>query len=172
MEGHRTGRARVGRLKITKGAVYTNKTAAAFPNTTVETRMQFSNEGNVSASKVFVGQGQTEVQGLVSMNFGQGATLFDGQLGMPFKDELQGSPDMMNIWGISADEKDVYPRYNRYYSPPMDFMASFKYYLSLGHPYAKLAELNDTRDVEIDWIMVRRHAKPDPVKVVGGEKQP
>lgn len=162
-----------GLLRITRGAVYTNKTAASFPDTTVEVRAVWANQGNVDPGRIGVGQAQVSVPDLVHMWFGGWQTsVYDGEKIIWSQNENPGSPDLMNIWGITADASDVHPRYHRNYSPALDIAVAFNYYLIIGHTSGKLAELQEIRDVDVDWILVRRHADPDPVTLVGGEKQP
>lgn len=161
-----------GRLKITKGAVYTAKPAAGFPDTTVEVRAMWANEMNVSFSRIGIGQAQQELPDLMNITTGGWTNVWDGKKNIKPQNENACPTDVMNITGISTNAAEIYPRCNRYYSPPIDLGVAFNYYLTLGHGWGKLAELNETTDMDIDWIMVRRHAKPDPVTIVGGEQTP
>lgn len=162
-----------GQLKLTQGSVYTNKTASSFPGTTLEARAQWhAYEPNAGVSKLMAAQAQTDLANLIFIWFGGGLQGWDGQKFFSPQNENVGSIDAMNIHGLSLDSTDIWPRFNRGYSPSITMQLPYSYYVILGHPDGKLAQQKETRDIDVDWILVRRHAKPDPVTLIGGEKTP
>jgi len=160
-----------GRLKITKGAVYSAKTVGTFPGTTLDARVTWQNEGgNVSQSLLIAGKGQTT--DLAYMWRWAGAVrIYDG-LKEVFYEQAQGNVGNPVVAGMSAEQGFAYFRWGQYFEKTAAVNVAYPYYAIIGHGWGKSADLQETQNIDVDWIRVRRHVKPEPATFVGGEKNP
>lgn len=100
-----------GRLKITKGAVYSLKPAASFPGTTLEARMTWSNEANNPAPAFIVAsQGQTPGVGIRYIRRSSiDGSVFDGEKFL-FDKPMPAFGQSTVIAGMSVDANNIYFR--------------------------------------------------------------
>jgi len=164
-----------GRLKVFSGVVYSTKAVADFPGTWAEARMEWHPE-NVNPNPYPSGFMASESQsvGPNLQYYNRQAThgiVFDGQniLAEPM---LEGGMGTTFIAGIAADDTDTYFSYNRGFPASPSAALSFSYFLLFGHGYGKTGGMENVGDVDIDWVLVRRHAETDPLTFIGGEQNP
>lgn len=161
-----------GWLKLTKGAAYSAKTIAGFPGTILEARMKWYFEGgNPSASVLMASQGPTTGAGLDFIRRGRNfGVAFDGE-NTTFQGQLWDAMDAIAVVGVGVATQTNFLTghgFDMSTAPPL----AFNYYAILGHIAGKNADQLETQNVDVDWVLVRRHAKPAPVCYVGGEKTP
>lgn len=161
-----------GELKITKGSVYAQKPLSAYPDTMFESRMQWQNEGNVSGSCLGAdaGQGAANVARIARCH--GSVVAYDGQKYLG-NQQVQDAGNEMAIMGIAVNATDFYFYKNRFPVPTIiSGSLSFSYYGILGHPWGNAAGMQETQDINLDWVLVRRFNPQEPDTFVGGEKQP
>ncbi|HEY0135885.1 MAG TPA: DUF2341 domain-containing protein, partial [Nannocystis sp.] len=163
-----------GRLSVTAGSVYSVKPVASFPDTWAEARMVWKPEiGNGYPSGLITSQGQAPGPGIQYFNRqANAAIVFDGKKFLAEKMVQSANGENPVIMGIAADDTDTYFSYNRGFPESPSDQLAFTYYLLFGHPYGKSGDMTNVGDLDVDWVLVRRHADMDPTTAVGGEKTP
>lgn len=161
-----------GRLLITKGAVYTAKPAESFQGTRLEARLNYKSE-NASQSTMMASQGQVPGNGLAYAWHANGSCILNDGDKNVFQGAIWSDTNKMLIYGVGAVGGKFYYHTNRTLVPTVaDSPLAFPYYISLGHGWGKAADMNNTTDLEADWVLVRRFVKTEPMTFVGGEKTP
>ena len=156
-----------GRLQITKGAVYSTKPVGDFPGTNLDARLTFYTEGNVSSSVLVASRGQTTDLAYM-WRMSETVRIYDGMKTV-FEEQGSGNTNVPIIVGMGADAEAAYFRYWINFEKTVPGVVAYPYYALLGHFAGKLADLQETQNVDVDWIRVRRLVKPEPVTFVGGE---
>lgn len=159
-----------GQLNITKGSVYSIKPLAKYPDTLLESRMQWHNEGNQSGSSLVAAAGQGGATAHLIRNHSD-VRIFDGKKYL-VQQQVQDPSDAVVIMGIGMDAMDSYFYVNRF-TLPTSFAVTMPiaYYGILGNSGGNAAGMSETRDVSHDWVLVRRFFATEPETFVGGEKK-
>jgi len=161
-----------GELKVTNGAVYSTKPISAYPDTLFEARMQSLNEQNTNSSCLSANAGQGAANVPYLMRCHGSLIAWDGKKYL-IQQNTQDPGEMMVIMGMGMDPEDIYFYMGRGLVPTIVAgTLPISYYAILGHPWGNGAGMQNTRDIKVDWTLVRRFTPQPPTTFVGGEKQP